>query len=115
MTLYFIYLLKKKKKEKSWSHSSFHLFNQILRGEKQNNKNKVLLQRLNSDVFFYCFFHALCCIVLFIETSTCTRAKRSTPEGVGMEVECLWWEGGVLLLHRRTSKLKSFLLEMQQV
>lgn len=111
MTLYFIYLLKKKKKL-SWSHSSFHLFNQLLRGGggQNDNKNKALLQRLNSDVFFYCFFHALCCIVLFIETSTCTRAKRPTLEGVRMD-----WRVPVVgeALHIRASKLKSFLLEME--
>lgn len=71
----------------SWSHSNFHLLNRLLgAGGKQNKKkNNVLLQKLNSDVFFYCFFHALCCIVLFIETSTCTRAERPTLEGVRME------------------------------
>lgn len=60
----------------------FSPFQSIIKGGggvgagQNDNKNKALLQRLNSDVFFYCFFHALCCIVLFIETSTCTHAKR---------------------------------------
>lgn len=64
MTLYFIYLLI------SWSHSNFHLFNQKFKEQHQR-----VAAEVNSEVFLYCSFHALCCIDLFIETSTCTCAK----------------------------------------
>lgn len=59
MTLYFIYLLI------SWSHSSFHLFNQKSDKRKKNDK-KQQQQRVaaeeNSEVFFYLF---LPCTLLY--------------------------------------------------
>lgn len=94
------------------------------RQNDDDDDNKVFLQRLNSDVFFYCFFHALCCIVLFIETSTCTHAKRPTLEGVRMDgmksacggrgVDLFFFGLFVFPLHVQTSELKSFLLEMER-
>ena len=88
MTLYFIYLLI------SWSHSSFHLFDQKSekkKMQKKKQKKKTIIKRVaaevNSEVFLYCSFHALCCIVLFMETSTCTCAKRPIFKKVSLWTE----------------------------
>lgn len=86
MTLYFIYLLI------SWSHSSFHLFNQKSeKTKKRKKKLQIIIKRVaaevNSEVFLYCSFHALCCIVLFMETSTCTCAKRPIFKKVSLWTE----------------------------